>query len=775
MRKTANKRKKVQMPAGIRNKMMAAISMLMVSCIMLVSSTYAWFTLSTAPEVTGITTNVGANGNLEMMLLTGSSADGVTMEGSFYSEADDLGVISQVGDSMAHQSVTEANVTWGNLVDLSDGSYGLGNIVLSPARLNATAGGDAAKDSIGTTILNAPSYGTDGRVIDVKTATYTGKYTDAGTYAYDDAHRGVRVIGTTTDVSQRLAAYRAAKGAVTTNISAAKNKATSSLLANGQSLANVLVGYAAGTKTTFSDADLKVFLTVFRSLEGATGSAASAIKSAVLAYSLSDANDAEITDTVVSELSTAIEAVTITSTASFDSVPNAKVPAEAAAAITTYLDTNSTITNAINSLYALNKDLDTSEDTTGKYTYEQISPILNLIVNKKYVEIAGQTDLGKDDINAVIQEFTKNGSITMTMLNNSGVYADIATLVGNFTVSGLTVHVEYGTGASALTADVPIIMQTNVSGEGVPQIPAIGLGNAPKEEGQAANSVLSNTYGYALDFGFRTNAAASNLLLQTAAVNRVYTDQTDDTLRTQGSGSFMQFTSSDVNNFTAEDVLALMSAIRVAFVSPAAAGGGEILAMGALDITSTTDQNGVTTYTKGESVKSLEGGYKSGLFLHDYEVGADGIITLGAKQDDKSVITALTQNKASKITVIVYLDGDIVDNSMVANANTSMTGVMNIQFSSSATLAPMENTGMRTGGATGEVVTFEKVLATSGANYTIGEYSGTVKDGYTIYEGSDGEVYFSNNGVSYTKLTTSNYHNVLSVTVSETQEPDPTV
>ena len=73
MGKTENKRKKVQMPAGIRQKMMAAVSMLMVSCIMLVSSTYAWFTLSTAPEVTGITTNVGANGNLEMMLLTGSS------------------------------------------------------------------------------------------------------------------------------------------------------------------------------------------------------------------------------------------------------------------------------------------------------------------------------------------------------------------------------------------------------------------------------------------------------------------------------------------------------------------------------------------------------------------------------------------------------------------------------------------------------------------------------------------------------------------------------
>ena len=50
----------------IKTKLMAAICMLLVSSIMMVSTTYAWFTLSTAPEVTGITTAVGANGNLEM-------------------------------------------------------------------------------------------------------------------------------------------------------------------------------------------------------------------------------------------------------------------------------------------------------------------------------------------------------------------------------------------------------------------------------------------------------------------------------------------------------------------------------------------------------------------------------------------------------------------------------------------------------------------------------------------------------------------------------------
>ena len=60
----------------IKSKLIAAICMLLVSSIMMVSTTYAWFTLSTAPEVTGINTSVGANGNLEMALLPMSGRNG---------------------------------------------------------------------------------------------------------------------------------------------------------------------------------------------------------------------------------------------------------------------------------------------------------------------------------------------------------------------------------------------------------------------------------------------------------------------------------------------------------------------------------------------------------------------------------------------------------------------------------------------------------------------------------------------------------------------------
>ena len=205
MDKQKEKKKKVLMPFGLRNKLIAAISMLLVSSIMMVSSTYAWFTLSTAPEVKGITTNVGANGNLEMMLLN---------KASFTSSAEDLGVVSDINNSMAVTEVTKANQTWGNLVDLADQSYGLQSIVINPSRLNITAGTEA-----GTYILNngvllkAPTYTSDGRVLDVDKDTLTSGYSTDKTWqwieAADNAY-GVRVIGTTSGVTERLIAYRAA-------------------------------------------------------------------------------------------------------------------------------------------------------------------------------------------------------------------------------------------------------------------------------------------------------------------------------------------------------------------------------------------------------------------------------------------------------------------------------------------------------------------------------------------------------------------------------------
>ena len=172
----AKQKRKVAMPAGIRNKMMAAVSMLLVSSIMMVSSTYAWFTLSTAPEVKNISTTVAGNGSLEIALMptTGSMLD---IKAGTGNSSESAGI-----------SILNANTSWGNIVQLSDTSYGLNKINLLPAALETTEDGGIN--------LTTPTYGSDGRVAETSSASAgLGTYdTAAGKFAVNELY-GVRGIG----------------------------------------------------------------------------------------------------------------------------------------------------------------------------------------------------------------------------------------------------------------------------------------------------------------------------------------------------------------------------------------------------------------------------------------------------------------------------------------------------------------------------------------------------------------------------------------------------
>ena len=131
----------------IREKVLAVALLLVMSIAMMTSATFAWLTISRAPEVTEVSTSVAANGNLEIALATKDEAGNVVVPGE-----------SKVGDSSATEgkSVAAANITWGNLVNLSDSSYGLENLALRPAQLNTAS------------LLKSPLYGAeyagDGRI-----------------------------------------------------------------------------------------------------------------------------------------------------------------------------------------------------------------------------------------------------------------------------------------------------------------------------------------------------------------------------------------------------------------------------------------------------------------------------------------------------------------------------------------------------------------------------------------------------------------------------------
>ena len=186
MDKQKEKKKKVLMPFGLRNKLIAAISMLLVSSIMMVSSTYAWFTLSTAPEVKNISTTVAGNGSLEIALMPKEGLLGKIT----------AGVVG--GDA----ALKDKNTKWGNQVVLSEeGSdpYGLSAISLNPAQLNYEKADDAAEAAfVPDKPLAIAKYGFDGRIAGLD-AQNVGVRSKADGDGFDSTNYGVRAIGELTD------------------------------------------------------------------------------------------------------------------------------------------------------------------------------------------------------------------------------------------------------------------------------------------------------------------------------------------------------------------------------------------------------------------------------------------------------------------------------------------------------------------------------------------------------------------------------------------------
>ena len=192
---------------------------------------------------------------------------------------------------------------------------------------------------------------------------------------------------------------------------------------------------------------------------------------------------------------------------------------------------------------------------------------------------------------------------------------------------------------------------------------------------ESANKI-TDLYGYAVDLAFRTNAIGSNLQLQVDAAQRIYSDSNETS--TQGNGSYMEFTKGDL---TATQFASLMGAVRIVFVdSTNTIVAGAKLNVPAIEEDATMVKaplKMVTVTTENKSVK-----------FEDAAVA-------------NNVITTLEQGTAKQLTVITYLDGDVVDNSMVsATSARSMTGSMNLQFASSATLVPMDYTPLHPVNAT---------------------------------------------------------------------------
>lgn len=641
---------------GVKKKLMGAICMLLVASIMVVSSTYAWFTLSTAPEITGISTSVGANGNLEMALLNSES----------FKTPDSI--VSAVGDS--GRPVTEKNLTWGNLVDLSAG-YGLDKIKLMPAALNITKGAAGAFTVTPDNLLSTPTYGTDGRVADLSGRTYTAKY-DGHSWAYSESDfgYGVRAIGSNDNLTPQQAGLLLAKSEYNQALSAAKTTIQNALSTNGKGLSNAVMALALNGGEEQLEENQR---TAINNMVTAAESALAEIDKAYVALL-----KASVTTLDAAKYSAASGALADKATlAEAISALNALTDLQGESVVPTQL-------TALQNTLKTNKDAVTT--AKGNITSSDYKSALNALVDATKVTVNGFTkdqmiadgQANSDFVNAVV----KAGGAVVKMPDGSGVFAYIGSVAGNY-AAPTKVDIDY---KGLKLTDFPATMETTA----VPEATAGALLAGIKPSGDAgANVSLSDTYGYALDMAFRTNAASSYLKLQTEAKQRVYSDS--ENTDTQGGGSYMAFKSTlntaGAPNLDDATITKLMKAIHVAFIDPDT---GAIYSIATLD-----------------NIKRDGDFMKGALKLNDLTATEDEKPTFSLQartgtDGTEAKLMDLEQNKAKKLTVIVYLDGPTVTNADVANAETSLEGTLNLQFSSNADLKPMENTALKNGtGTTG--------------------------------------------------------------------------
>ena len=634
----------------IKTKLLAAIGMLLVSSIMMVSTTYAWFTLSTAPEVKGINTAVGANGNLEMALLP---QDGLLSS-----------ITTGVGDST--KAIEAKNVTWGNLVDLSDSTvYGLDQITLFPSALNAATSDENGNPlTLATAMLMTPDYGADGRPSTLNPNTVTGYFDKATTSFAPNNLYGVRAVGTASGMTDRQLDYRNARSAANTAKAQAANQASQSLNNNGSALANIAIAYGMGAGTaTFDATDVASLRSIINDLQGANGvldRIETAYMQYILAYAASAASGTE--DTVWQAVSGAVEAPGATLDSVIAAIGESNLPAALTTAIEQYNDSVEAVAEAHTALQTLETELQDNPDAT--FTWEQIRTAMTPLANPAAMSINGiPAGEVKDRLGELISSVTAQQGLKVIMATGAGVYANIADQSGNYTASITIEKVEYnGLVLNNMTARMETA--TSVSPVYLDAIGAVVEGaGAPQGTG---NTVLPITdmYGFIVDLAFRTNAADSNLLLQVDAADRIYDNNTNE--QTMGGGSSMTFKATTLD-FSNDQVKSLMSAIRIVFFDPK--NNNAVIATAKLDVENATlGADGITAK------------------LYLYTMDATGEV----KNTDNDIM-ALTQNQATALSVLVYLDGNLVGNDDVAaTAATSMTGKMNLQFASSANLVPMD-------------------------------------------------------------------------------------
>ena len=661
---------------NLRKKLIAALCMLLVSTTLLATTSYAWLILSTAPEVKGMQTTVGANGGLEIALL--SSTDSMKNPSQY--------ITSNEGDSSAlfGNSALTSNITWGNIVDLSDDAYGLNMIKLLPAKLDL----DPVDDTkLTQSMLSMPLYGTDGRVSETSNA-YTNSSTfneNSMTFATPDGDHymlgfpleyGVRGVGLSTNKTARETAYDTGLASGSSYGTAFRQAAITSLNANAAALANIAVMHAEGDDS-YSWIQVKALWDVVDAIlgkrnddgtrqNGMIATATEAAKYYQIAAFASKLNETEYEDDL---------AFTAAATAEAASFQNDAV-IELATKIALLKEVAGQAWNTLKNL---------PEGEGNNYTYGQISPVLNLLFSN--MDLWGMTvEELKDKDRSELTQLLMQNNMMLTANIKGGAFSLMADIAGDFsakanmTVSSMPLSTVYNVKHQA----------ANVALSNCASTIAVGVGKTLSNTGSI---VISDTYAYVVDMAFRTNAENSYLLLQTAASQRFTSSNSEATM---GGGSTVTFTSTD-NTFLAKRMLRLMEKIELVFFLPNDDGGQQIVAKAKLDtVNPIIDGKKPAQGNPGEEgYVAADEGYADAL-LNGKSITANVYLVnnSGSMITDQAnaKIMSLPFETAKALSVLVYLNGTDISNMDVATSAMSMTGSLNLQFASSAPLTSMDYT-----------------------------------------------------------------------------------
>lgn len=670
---------------GLKERLAAVALLLVVSTVMMISATFAWITLSRAPEVTGINTTISGNGNLEIAL---SDKDGLAPDEFDVDESLTKGV-----------NVTLSNLEWGNLINLSDPSYGIDNLALRPAQLNTA-------NLLGSPLWGAV-YAEDGRITTLDSNYAYTMFDETKKEFLVSSDYGVRAISSyvsklsETDEDKelrvRIAAVTDAQIKVTNAYATVRGSVPnlhSMVSRYAQDKLNTMAGGSLGDnsgKDSLMSPYIKDMITLYETLDAAMVVQQDAY---IELANLQLYRNAALTGMGFTPISTWEEVVALNSKAN-SGVSITELDA--------FVKDHNQLIKDMNKLKDYQKDF----EENGREIYwnhggdngYQLSGIVDRLIGFNnseqnegmYIDINGRkvyvTNITSDDafpllrsngeyknvyiVRGILRDFEQRiitesarmkpakGKQSKADEDQAVIDVNVQSKIGSITIHGVGVT----TASGAATFDIDF---NNLRGSLVTK-----------------DAVAEDTYGMAVDLWVRTNAESTCLTLEGATAadengniirydgaNRIWgrvpsTDTIYTTESTsQGGGSCYIYYAD-----TPEDMarsLDLLDSMKVAFVSQ----GGSLLATAEMDTVNycavngrvtvplVLDTNTKTTYTYKDS-------------MNQEVVG--------------KAITTLTYDAAERITAIIYLDGTRLTNDNVLAAS-EIQGQLNIQFGSSKDL-----------------------------------------------------------------------------------------